>query len=75
MCIRDRHTSVAQVEVSGGLLLFVSVSCEAFIIKFVHDLGIKILCFRPVSKHDISDLLMSALASFKKHAFVNFQLA
>ena len=34
----------------------------ASIIKFVHDLVITILCFRPFSKHAI---LMSALASFR----------
>ena len=43
------HTSVAQVEISGGLLLFVSVSCYAFVIKFVQDLVITIL-FSPIQQ-------------------------
>ena len=46
----------------NDVLVFVSVSCLAFFIKFVHDLVITILCFRPFSKHAI---LMSALASFR----------
>ena len=63
------HTSVAQVEVLGGLLLFVSVSCQAFIIKFVHDLVNTILCFRPFSKHDILNV---SISEFQKTCLCKF---
>ena len=64
------HTSVAQVEVSRGLLLFVSVSCLAFIFKFVHDLLITIQCFHPFSKHAIS--MSASISEFQKTCLQKF---
>ena len=64
------YTSVAQVEVSRGLLLFVSVSCLAFIFKFVHDLLITVQCFHPFSKHAIS--MSASISEFQKTCLRKF---
>ena len=63
------HTSVAQVEVSGGLLLFVSVSCYAFIIKFVHDLVITILVFSPIQQ---ARYIRVSISEFQKTCLCKF---
>ena len=61
-----------QVEVSGVCFCLYLYLAKLLSFNLYTIFVNTILCFRPFSKHDI---LMSALASFKKHAFVNFQLA
>ena len=67
------HTSVAQVEVSGGLLLF-----DLYLAKLLSlNLYMILLSQFSVFPYSASTLYWCqlALASFRKHAFENFQLS